>query len=361
LIFPYLPSDPQLLTELCDIAKYVSSLELKPKYYDLLLQFAVYPSTSAYEYARPVPLPSDAKGRGKWRSKEGDREYRDAKNQIPKLIKLRLIERIPEHPKLSRAKKCKLTNNGVYVVMAPRLTQALASNLLRDYGDHPMFRFFLYPMISVDTLSRLTGVSREYIFRHLCSYLHDCCEEVKDANDHLELDKPLFVWEEIITGNKHARSLCGFLEQKFGWTWLAKAEIQKSDYNVIEIKGTGSNTVSVLVSDDRKKAIVRYKGKKWIELSVVEFADEALRRVLMVQKPTRLDRSYIENFVKDHFKLVQRLLFSIVSDESIDSDAIRILLEDNAFREVLGDVKVRFDQKYNRFESIIKTLQRDPP
>lgn len=238
MIFPYLARDPQLLMELCDIAKYVSSLEPKPKHYQLLLQFAVYPATSAYEYAKPLPLPSAAKPDDIRLHKDSGREYKDAKNQIPKLIELKLIERVPEHPRLSRAKKCKLTKNGVYIVIAPQLTPSLLSNLLMDY-DHPMFRFFLYPLISVDTLSRLTGVSREFIFRHLCSYLHDCCEEVEAANNYLELNKPLFIWEEILTGNKHAEWLCDFLEQKFGWTWLHKAEIQRSDFMVLEMKGAG--------------------------------------------------------------------------------------------------------------------------
>ncbi|MGC2574302.1 MAG: hypothetical protein WA364_22530, partial [Candidatus Nitrosopolaris sp.] len=78
-------------------------------------------------------------------------------------------------------------------------------------------------------------------------------------------------------------------------------------------------------------------------------------------KPTRLDESYIKYFAKDHYKLVQRLLFSIVSDESVDSDAVRVLVEDNTFRGALEDVKIQFDQKYKHFDSIIKTLQGGQP
>ena len=90
--------------------------------------------------------------------------------------------------------------------------------------------------------------------------------------------------------------------------------------------------------------------------------DDSVRPVLLVQKPTRLDESYIKDFfAKEHCKLVQRLIFSIVSDESIESNAVRVLLEDNTFREVLGDVKVQFDEKYKQFESIIKTLQQGQP
>jgi hypothetical protein len=117
----------------------------------------------------------------------------------------------------------------------------------------------------------------------------------------------------------------------------------------------------IRLSDDRKKVTVSFRGKKQIELSVVDFFDDALRPVLLVQKPTRLDESYIKYFAKVHYKLVQRLIFSIVSDESIYSDAVRVLVEDNAFREALEDVKIQFDKKYKRFDSMIKTLQRDQP
>jgi hypothetical protein len=234
--------------------------------------------------------------------------------------------------------------------------------MLPDYGDHPMFRFFLYPLISADTLSRLTDLdSRSFFFSHVSPYLQHCCEEIVAANNYLELNKPLFIWEEILTGNEHAKRLCDFLEQKFGWTRLDKAEIQKSDPMFFEMKGTGSNTVLITLSDDRRKVTVRYKGKKQIELSVVYHFDLSIRPVLFVQKPTILDESYIKAFAKDRYKLVQRLLFSIVSDESIDSNAVRIVLEDNTFREVLEDVKVQFDEKYKRFDSIIKTLQQDQP
>ena len=245
-----------------------------------------------------------------WLHKDSDKDYRDAKNQIPKLIELKLVEQVRDQPNLRKAKKCKLTKYGVYFIIAtPLLTSSLVSNMLPYYGNHPMFRFFLYPLISADTLSRLTALdSRSFLFSHISPYLQHCCEEIVAANNYLELDKPLFIWEEILTGSDHAKRLCDFLECKFGWTWLDNAEIEKSKYMVLEIKGTGSNTVLIRLSDDKKKATVSYKDKKQIELSVVYDFDLSIRPVLLVQKPTRLDESYMKQFAKDHYKLVQRLI-----------------------------------------------------
>lgn len=183
MIFPYLNSDPQVLMELCDIAKYVSSLELKRKHKGLLLDFAVSPATSAYHHATPLPLPSakdtwfhkdfplplsllaDGKPKDISHHKYSDSEYRDTKNQMPKLIELKLVEQVQDQPNPHKAKRYKLTKNGVYFIIARFLTSAVASNMLMDYGDHPKFRFFLYPLISADTLSRLTALnSRSFLF-----------------------------------------------------------------------------------------------------------------------------------------------------------------------------------------------------
>lgn len=238
--------------ELCDIAKYVSSLELKlkPKHKGLLLDFAVSPATSVYDHATPLPLPTakdiwfdedlplplsllaDGKPKDISHHKSSDSEYRDTKNQMPELIKLELVEQVQDQdrPNPHKAKRYKLTKNGVYFIITRYLTSAVASNMLTDYGDHPMYRFFLYPLISADTLSRLTALnSRSFLFSHVSSYLQHCCEEIVTANNNLELGKPLFIWEEILTGNNHAKALCNFLEHTFGWTWLDKAEIHKSD------------------------------------------------------------------------------------------------------------------------------------
>jgi hypothetical protein len=168
------------------------------------------------------------------------------------------------------------------------------------------------------------------------------------ANNYIEVEdvnRDLFVWQDIRTESEDAKALCEFLADKFGWTWLDKAKIQKRG-KVLEIEGTGYRHVLIRLSDDREKATVSYKGKKQIELSVEPRLSAALHNRLMVQKPRQLDGSYMKSFAKDHCKLVQRLIFSIVSDESVDSDAVRVLVEDNTFREALEDVKIQFDQKY---------------
>ena len=193
MVFPYV-GDVDQFDELCNTAKYVSFLKkLKSTKkrsasdYMLLLHFAVYPATSAYNYTTPLSLQSTRSSASlsedTWLDKSCRSEYKDAKNQIPRLIKLGLIEQL-DQPNVHKAKKCRLTKFGVYFVVESLLTPALFRNLLMGYGDDPIFRFFIYPLLNQDTLLRLRDDHGTFLSL-MCSYLHSCCEELTVANSSL--------------------------------------------------------------------------------------------------------------------------------------------------------------------------------
>ncbi|MGC1931933.1 MAG: hypothetical protein WA667_23430 [Candidatus Nitrosopolaris sp.] len=197
MIFPYCSIDSQGLMELSNISRYVSSLETIDLDFLPLLHFAGEPATSAYEYMPPVqrestkfsmnPKPDTFPDRiitpdDTWFEKTTANMYRDAKNQMPKLVELKLIEKVMVQPNLFKAKKYKLTEYGVYYfVMKSYLTGPVIKNLLMFYGNHPLFRCFVYPWISKDTLLHMKG-DYDSFFSLLSSYLGDCCEMVKQEN-----------------------------------------------------------------------------------------------------------------------------------------------------------------------------------
>ncbi|MDP9288987.1 MAG: hypothetical protein M3P08_12425 [Thermoproteota archaeon] len=345
MVFPYLSRDSQGLMELYNIAKRVYSL--RPNNNLLLLHFAVHPASSAYEFADPALLRSarsSSNPKDLWLQKYTASLYRDTKNQTTRLTKLKLIEEVTDQPSPRKAKYYKLTKYGVYYVIAElSLTSVIVRSLLRNYGDHPLFRYFVYPWIRQDTLLTVSGDSI-FLFSQLSSYLRDCCTALKDTVDYLDWPVDLFIWEDIRTGNEDAKALCGFLTQRLGWPWLEKAYIQKNN-KVLEVRGAESQSVLIRLSDDRKKATVSYKDKKEIELPVTNFSHR-----MIVQIPTRqLDEIYIKSFASAHRGLVQRLIFSMVSDVSIDSDTLRILVQDDNFREAFEKTKIQFEQRYNIF------------
>jgi hypothetical protein len=365
MVFPYV-GDVDKFVELCNIAKYVSLLKpkLKPTKkrsasdYMLLLHFAVYPATSAYNYATPLSVQSTRSSgslsEDTWLDKSSRSEYKDAKNQIPRLIKLGLVEQL-DQPNVHKAKKCRLTKFGVYFVVesTSKLTPALFRNLLMGYHDDPMFRFFIYPLLNQDTLLRLKD-DHDTFLSLMCSYLHNCCEELTVANSYMDIDRDLFVWEDIRTGNRDAK-LLEFIAQKLGCTWLDKAEIQKSD-KIIEVSRAGYSPVLIRLSDDRKKAILSYKDKK-VELPVVkgtaiQISDLTTSTKFKVYKPRQLEMEHAKAFREHHVRLVQGLISSILLNNSINSDILEALGQDNKFREAVEDTKIKFDKNYNPFGTL---------
>jgi hypothetical protein len=358
LDFPYI-GDVDEFVELCNIAKDISLLKekLKPTDYMLLLHFAVCPATSAYEYATPLSVKSARSSASlsedTWLHKHSRSEYKDAKNQIPRLIKLGLVEQVPDQPNMHKAKKYRLTKFGVYFNIGSRskITPALFKNMLMHYGDHPMFRFFVYPLLSQATLLRLRD-DRGTFLSLMCSYLHDCCEELMVANLHVDMDRDLFVWEDIRTRNRDAKLLCDFLTHNLGCTWLDKAEIQKSD-KIIEISRAGYPSVLIRLSDDRKKAIVSYKDEK-VELPVnkgtaIQLDGLMTSTKFKVYKPRQLNKELVESFMEDHVRAIQRLISSTLLDYSITPHILKALTQDNKFREAVEDTKIKFDKSSKFF------------
>jgi hypothetical protein len=112
--------------------------------------------------------------------------------EMQKIIsgKLGLVEQVLDQPSVRKAKKCRLTKFGVYSVIESRskLTPSLFRNLLMYYGDHPVFQFFVYTLLNQDTLLRLRD-DRGTFLSLMASYLSDCCEEVKNTNLYMDMDR----------------------------------------------------------------------------------------------------------------------------------------------------------------------------
>ena len=205
--------------ELYNISK--RDYSLSPNNNLLLLHFALHPVSSAYDFADPTLLRSARSSnnpKDTWLQKYTASLYRDTKNQTPILTKLKLIEKVTDQPSPRKTKYYKLSKHGVYYVIAElSLTSVIVKSLLRNYGNHPLFRYFIYPWLRRDTLLTVSADSI-FLFTQLSSYLRDCCIALKDTVDHLDWPVDLFVWEDIRTGNEDAKVLC----QLFGTElWMA--------------------------------------------------------------------------------------------------------------------------------------------
>jgi hypothetical protein len=102
------------------------------------------------------------------------------------------------------------------------------------------------------------------------------------------------------------------LVRKFMLIGIDKADIQKSNSHVLEVRGAGSHSVLIRLSDDRKKATVKYKGRKQVELPVTKFFHRT-----MVQKPRQLNRDYIHRIL--HLSVIEILNFMAILPKSSPS------------------------------------------
>ena len=139
---------------------------------------------------------------------------------------------------------------------------------------------------------------------------------------------------------QRGKNACNFLEQQFGWDWLDNGYIEKINSTTIEIRGAGSNSVLIRLSDGQ--AIVSYRGKKQADLPVSGFFHK-----LMVSGLGNWIRQTWNTLQKTHCGVIQQLIFSIISDESIEPDTTRILALDETFWEAIQDTMSQFEHRYN--------------
>ena len=207
-------------------------------------------------------------------------EYRNAKKDLRKLLDRNLLELNHEekasdynkHKKQTR-RVYKLSKYGVYNIITnnQNLLSGIVKNLLLDYGNHILFEFFLFPYIQRETLESEINSS---IFSEIFSYLHKCCKQVEELIfniDHTSFQKDgyltdqLFVWKNVHKEEYDRESLRLFLREKFGWNWVEKAEINKTEnFEVITIS-YGLNKALIRLDKERRNAILSFKGQKKYE------------------------------------------------------------------------------------------------
>ena len=103
-------------------------------------------------------------------------KYLDSTNEVVnRLLSLKLIEDIQE-PSRHGAVKCKLSARGIYFLIANKvLSYDQIRNLIKNYGDHILFQFFIYPYVTRDTLLKIQD---SFIFLRISSYLSECSKKI---------------------------------------------------------------------------------------------------------------------------------------------------------------------------------------
>src|SRR5207248_2747879 len=122
-----------------------------------------------------------------------------------RLNEMKLIEKIDNSLNKHNANYYKLSIYGIYYLIAngKALSHSLKKVTLKNYGDHPLFHFFLYPYVRCNSLLEITDSA---IFSAIYSYLHELCKKIQETSDEMHhtynqkngyLTDQLFVWKNI--------------------------------------------------------------------------------------------------------------------------------------------------------------------
>jgi hypothetical protein len=166
LFYPY-----SIFEELRKLSKDASvQPTLGPAHYELLLHFAQHPNTSAYELS---PIRQGI---------QNEKDYSNTKNRIRRLHGMKLIEKFDNNLNKHNANYYKLSVYGLYYLIAKgeALSHTLMRVILKNYGDHPLFSFFLYPYVGQNSL---LAIFDSHIFSAIFSYLHELCKKLQKTAD----------------------------------------------------------------------------------------------------------------------------------------------------------------------------------
>jgi hypothetical protein len=277
---------------------------------------------------------------------------------------LRLIKEVTKEvtkkkPNPHEAHYYRLSEHGVHYIITNNinLKYDILKGLLKNYGDHPLFRYILYPCIKRDTLLKIGDSA---IFDHAFSYLYDCYQRVEDTIPSIihkgQIDnqtqngyvtRRLFSWD---LSNEDKDILRSFLKQKYKWNWVDNARVSKTrDGNRIKVSDE-LNSVRITLTQSKTKAILFFKKEELLEF-VVQGSDvytsQPYRSYLRTLDPSRLpppispEEDYMESFLYFLHIRAQQLIFSILSNyvEPGYSAAMQILRHDPKFMQVLKETK----------------------
>ncbi|MDP9289187.1 MAG: hypothetical protein M3P08_13455 [Thermoproteota archaeon] len=272
-----------------------------------------------------------------------------------------LTEDVPKTNNIHKAKCSKLSEKGIYYLIANNsgLPYGVLKSLLKNYGDHLLFHYFLYPYIKPDTLLKIRDSA---IFSHTFSYLHDCCKTVQETlymishtynQKNGNLTRQLFSWDNIPNSDQDKEVLRYFLKQRFKWNWLDNAEIRKTeDGNSISVS-YGLNSLLISLNKEKTKATLSFRGKKQLEFIVKESKVWTFE-VLIIS----LEEIHMRIFQTSIHTYVQQLIFSLLSNYGPErgsiSAAIQFLYQDKRFMVALRETKDQFDKRYSLLKSRIK-------
>ena len=301
-----------------------------------LLYFVLHPHYSAYDIKRNKKE-EDEKGDVTF-----DISYRQTKNILNKLCKLRLIvldKEINPHNKKSYS----LTDIGLfYIIRMPTFLSIDIQAMFRNYPDFKIFKDLLYPFIKLESLcSENIPVN---ILNAIHFYIQKYCSKIESFISFVKTKKN---WN-VISWNWNIEKLRKYLIDKYKYEWLENAEDKEDNEQTNLIffnKNKCSQSIDIRLRFKGDKSygylIIRTKKKKK-EIPIPEI-ETFLINFHHLSKEESIGRSFSNYYTSESSKF----MFSLLSASTNFTYNISVLFsKDENFIQSLETAKVDFDNFY---------------
>ena len=257
----------------------------------------------------------------------------------------------------------KVSNIGIFYLLFEGKTFGMQTQkkLLLNYKGFVIFRIFVYPYITYDSISKIEDSD---VFSNIFVYLKKCCERVRNTlfiivhtynSYNGYLTNQVFIWNKTSTDSQSYSGLKSFLYYYLKLDWIEKADIKKDsqDKNILKINDESNTAIIKLSTDKPKKAILTIKGKKIYEFIVRELIDDYSIESFVCNDNSHNSRITVKEFHLKNLIIatqqeVQILIFSILLTYGVDMKhpLYDILKKDKIFMQSLEKTKQYFNQRY---------------
>jgi hypothetical protein len=310
--------------------------------------------------------------------------YKNVHTKIQKLYKLNLIQKKKNKENkesIHGAIYYKITKLGIFYLLKNNLTR-MNKKIITEHKENEVYRFFLYPHITLDTISKISFYE---IDTEIFYYLSTCCLEINSLLIRLDgikknggvevgvtttdsITDPKFKYEYYVG----SREFINYLKEKFNIKWLDinKTNIIEAEKNkIIKIFNDDQNFLLLEIFGEKNKAILSDGGGR----SIFEFITDRLGEssfLLCEFRPERVEDIIKETLKNEYFRermfsyvseLVNRILrydLDIPDEIHLKGEkdkiaSLKVLTSDQNFLLRLNEIKQHFDLKYNKFINLV--------
>ena len=311
--------------------------------------------------------------------------YKNVHTKIQKLYKLNLIQKEENNKEnnesIHGAIYYRITRLGIFYLLKNKLAR-MNKKIITDYEKNEIYRFFLYPHI---TLNTITKISFDEIDTEIFNFLSKCCLEINSLLFSLDgikknggVEVGITTTDSIIDPKLKyeyyvgSREFTNYLKEKFKIKWLDinKTNIIEVDKDkIIKIFNDDQNFLLLEIFEEKNKAILSDGGGRLIfefnidilgksSFLLCEFRPERVEDII---RETPKNEYFMERMFSYVSELVNRILrYNLDIQDEIhlkgEKDKIaslKALASDQIFLLRLTEIKQQFDLKYNKFINLV--------